>query len=70
MQLLANILFGLGMLAVSLLLIVSGLFLTHAYYISPEGAHWIFSFTAPLFTDSLSSSASTASIRQETIRDI
>jgi hypothetical protein len=48
MSLLANILFGLGMLAVSLLLITSGLFLTHAYYISPEGAHWIFSFTAPL----------------------
>jgi len=49
MRILANILFGLGMLAVSLLLITSGLFLTHAYYISPEGAHWIFSFTAPLF---------------------
>ena len=49
MQLIANILFGLGMLAVSLLLITSGLFLTHAYYISPEGAHWMFSFTAPAF---------------------
>lgn len=49
MRILANIIFGLGMLAVSLLLITSGLFLTHAYYISPEGAHWIFSFTAPAF---------------------
>ncbi len=49
MQLIGTILFGLGMLTVSLLLITSGLFLTHAYYISPEGAHWIFSFTAPAF---------------------
>ena len=49
MQLIANILFGLGMLAVSLLLIPSGLFLTDAYYISTEGAHWIFSFVSPAF---------------------